>query len=95
MATKPAAPRLLSGGNPQIPKGDGDAPVQAYIAACPGWKRAVGVPPHFGSSIASGSASWISARRRASVATRQSAGTSFLVLTSALRVACSPVSPTP
>ena len=34
--------RLLSGGNPQIPKGDGDAPVQAYIAAMPGWKRGVG-----------------------------------------------------
>ncbi len=34
--------RILSGGNPQIPKGDGDAPVQAYIAAMPGWKRAVG-----------------------------------------------------
>jgi len=33
------APRLLSGGNPQIPKGDGDGPVQAYIAAIPGWKR--------------------------------------------------------
>lgn len=33
---------LLSGGNPQIPKGDGDAPVQAYIAAMPGWKRNVG-----------------------------------------------------
>lgn len=29
---------LLSGGNPQIAKADGDAPVQAYIAACPGWK---------------------------------------------------------
>jgi hypothetical protein len=37
-----ASPKLLSGGNPQIPKGDGDAPVQAYIAAMPGWKRAVG-----------------------------------------------------
>ena len=37
-----AGPRLLSGGNPQIPKGDGDGPVQAYIAAMPGWKRAVG-----------------------------------------------------
>ena len=36
------APRLLSGGNPQIPKGYGDAPVQAYIAAMPGWKSAVG-----------------------------------------------------
>lgn len=36
------APRLLSGGNPQIPKGDGDVQVQAYIAAMPGWKRAVG-----------------------------------------------------
>ena len=33
---------LLSGGNPQIPKGDGDAPVQAYIAAMPGWKTQVG-----------------------------------------------------
>ena len=33
---------LLSGGNPQIPKEDGDAPVQAYIAAMPGWKRAIG-----------------------------------------------------
>ena len=32
-------PKLLSGGNPQIPKGDGDAPVQAYIEAIPGWKR--------------------------------------------------------
>ena len=36
------APVLLSGGNPQIPKGDGDAPVQAYIAAMPGWKSDVG-----------------------------------------------------
>ena len=35
-------PRLLSGGNPQIAKGYGDAPVKAYIAAMPGWKRAVG-----------------------------------------------------
>ena len=34
--------KLLSGGNPQIAKGDGDAPVQAYIAAMPGWKREVG-----------------------------------------------------
>ena len=33
---------LLSGGNPQIAKGDGDAPVQAYIAAMPGWKSALG-----------------------------------------------------
>ena len=37
-----AKPVLLSGGNPQIAKGDGDAPVQAYIAAMPGWKRKVG-----------------------------------------------------
>jgi hypothetical protein len=37
-ATKP---KLLSGGNPQIAKGDGDAPVQQYIAAVPGWKREV------------------------------------------------------
>ncbi len=35
-------PALLSGGNPQIAKGDGDAPVQAYIAAMPGWKRELG-----------------------------------------------------
>ena len=44
-STKPAAksePKLLSGGNPQIAKGDGDAPVQAYIAAMPGWKREMG-----------------------------------------------------
>ena len=34
--------RLLAGGNPQIPMGDGDAPVQAYIAAMPGWKSDVG-----------------------------------------------------
>lgn len=35
-------PVLLSGGNPQIPKGYGDGPVQAYIAAMPGWKSAAG-----------------------------------------------------
>src|SRR6185436_9191902 len=34
--------KLLSGGNPQIAKGDGEAPVQAYIAAMPGWKRDIG-----------------------------------------------------
>jgi hypothetical protein len=33
---------LLAGGNPQIAKGDGDAPVRAYIAAMPGWKRDLG-----------------------------------------------------
>jgi hypothetical protein len=37
-----AKPALLSGGNPQIAKGYGDAPVQAYIASMPGWKRDVG-----------------------------------------------------
>ena len=37
-----AAPKLLSGGNPQIAKGEGDGPVQAYIAAMPGWKCALG-----------------------------------------------------
>ena len=37
-----AGPKLLSGGNPQIPKGEGDGPVQAYIAAMPDWKRPVG-----------------------------------------------------
>jgi hypothetical protein len=39
---KTRKPRLLAGGNPQIAKADGDAPVQAYIAAMPGWKRDVG-----------------------------------------------------
>jgi hypothetical protein len=39
---KAAKPTLLAGGNPQIAKGYGDAPVQAYIAAMPGWKRDVG-----------------------------------------------------
>jgi len=44
MAASPPStePVLLSGGNPQIAKGAGDAPVQVYIAAMPGWKRAVG-----------------------------------------------------
>ena len=41
-AAKTAKPALLSGGNPQIPKGEGDAPVRAYIAAMPGWKRDIG-----------------------------------------------------
>ncbi len=40
MASK--KPKLLSGGNPQIPKADGHAPVQDYIAAMPGWKQDVG-----------------------------------------------------
>jgi hypothetical protein len=39
---KGAKPKLLSGGNPQIAKSEGDAPVQAYIAAIPGWKRDIG-----------------------------------------------------
>lgn len=37
-----AGPVLLSGGNPQIPKGEGEGPVRDYLAAMPGWKRAVG-----------------------------------------------------
>ncbi|WP_444667482.1 DUF1801 domain-containing protein [Cereibacter changlensis] len=41
-ASTSAGPRLLTGGNPQIPKGEGDGPVQAYIAAMPGWKSGVG-----------------------------------------------------
>ena len=42
-ATKrPAKPKLLAGGNPQIAMADGDVPVQAYIAAMPGWKSAMG-----------------------------------------------------
>ncbi len=39
---KPTEPKLLSGGNPQIAKGYGNEPVQAYIAAMPGWKSEVG-----------------------------------------------------
>ena len=39
-------PRLLAGGNPQIPKGDGEEPVNAYLRAMPGWKRAVGKRLH-------------------------------------------------
>lgn len=39
---KKAKPTLLSGGNPQIAKADGDAPVQRYIEAMPGWKRDIG-----------------------------------------------------
>jgi len=42
LADRKTKPVLLAGGNPRIPKGDGDAPVQAYIAAMPGWKRDVG-----------------------------------------------------
>lgn len=41
-ASEPGEPVLLSGGNPQIAKGDGDGPVQAYIAAMPGWKSGLG-----------------------------------------------------
>jgi len=48
MARKASSPKagrkvvLLSGGNPQIPMGDGEAPVKAYLAAMPGWKRDIG-----------------------------------------------------
>jgi hypothetical protein len=42
VARKAAKPALLAGGNPQIAKAYGDAPVQAYIAAMPGWKRDIG-----------------------------------------------------
>ena len=38
----PKSPLLLAGGNPQIAKADGNAPVRAYIKAMPGWKRDVG-----------------------------------------------------
>jgi hypothetical protein len=41
-SAKIARPTLLAGGNPQIARADGDAPVQAYIAALPGWKRDAG-----------------------------------------------------
>ena len=46
MADQPGSedePRLLSGGNPQIARGDGPGPVARYLAAMPGWKGAVGV----------------------------------------------------
>lgn len=39
---RPSQPVLLAGGNPQMAKADGDEPVQAYIAAMPGWKQSVG-----------------------------------------------------
>src|SRR5262245_34249873 len=44
LKSRPAAakPTLLTGGNPQVAKADGDVPVQAYIAAMPGWKRDIG-----------------------------------------------------
>jgi hypothetical protein len=42
VASTSKKPKLLSGGNPQIPKGDGDGPVQDYIAAMPEWKQEVG-----------------------------------------------------
>lgn len=42
MAKTADEPVLLSGGNPQIAKGDGNAPVEAYLAAMPGWKRDAG-----------------------------------------------------
>jgi hypothetical protein len=38
----PTKPALLSGGNPQIAKAEGEAPIQAYIAAMPGWKSDIG-----------------------------------------------------
>jgi hypothetical protein len=41
-AQEPTQPVLLSGGNPQVAKADGDAPVQAYVAAMPEWKRDLG-----------------------------------------------------
>lgn len=41
-APRTSEPVLLSGGNPQIAKGEGDAQVQAYVAAMPGWKREIG-----------------------------------------------------
>lgn len=44
--TSGAGPRLLSGGNPQIPKGEGEGPVQDYIAAMPGWKHETGMLLH-------------------------------------------------
>lgn len=42
LTKKAPKPKLLAGGNPQIPKAYGNAPVRAYLAAMPGWKRAVG-----------------------------------------------------
>ena len=42
MARKSKKPKLLTGGNPQITKADGDEPVQAYITAMPEWKSDIG-----------------------------------------------------
>lgn len=43
---KEFSPKLLSGGNPQIPKGEGEGPVQKYIVAMPGWKQETGKRLH-------------------------------------------------
>lgn len=42
MSGDTSKPRLLAGGNPQIPKGDGEGPVEAYLDAMPGWKQDIG-----------------------------------------------------
>lgn len=42
MSDNTSQPKLLSGGNPQIPKGDGEGPVEAFLDAMPGWKQDVG-----------------------------------------------------
>lgn len=42
MSDSESKPKLLSGGNPQIPKGDGEGPVEAYLDAMPGWKQDIG-----------------------------------------------------
>lgn len=42
MSDNTSGVKLLSGGNPQIPKGDGEAPVKAYLDAMPGWKQDIG-----------------------------------------------------
>ena len=44
--TRGTGPRLLSGGNPQIPKGEGEGPVLDYVAAMPGWKHETGTWLH-------------------------------------------------
>jgi hypothetical protein len=64
----PAEPTLLAGGNPRIAKAEGDAPVQAYIAAMPGWKVGAGgvetAPPSLDVALVEGARPWIGANPR-------------------------------
>jgi hypothetical protein len=74
-----AKPVLLAGGNPQIAKADGDAPVQAYIGAMPGWKRDVGRRLDALSCAPSPTCARPSSGTRPSMASRARAGSSTFI----------------